>query len=94
MSNEVTQLNTYNRMYDFVTGTGFTMEGYPQRGLFSIPFMGLNSEGLPTFLDQDGNVTVTGINMQEYDPDKLRQCLHYDGPVDPTDVGSFGNMFK
>lgn len=94
MSNEVTQLNTYNRMYDFVTGTGFTMEGYPQRSLFSIPFMGLNSEGLPTFLDQDGNVTVTGINMQEYDPDKLRQCLHYDGPVDPTDVGSFGNMFK
>ncbi len=94
MSNEVTQLNTYKRMYDFVTGTGFTMEGYPQRSLFSIPFMGLNSEGLPTFLDQDGNVSVTGINMQEYDPDKLRQCLHYDGPVDPTDVGSFGNMFK
>ena len=93
MKNEVTELDTYNRMYEFITGTGFTMPGYPQRSLFSIPFMGLNEQGLPTFLDQDGNISVNGINMQEYDPEKLK-FLKYEGPVDPTDVGSFGNVFK
>lgn len=93
MKNEVTELNTFNRMYEYISGAGFTMPGYPQRALFSIPFMGLNEEGLPTFMDQDGKVSTSGINMQEYDPDKLK-FLHYEGPTDPTDVGSLGNVFK
>lgn len=93
MKNEVTELNTLTRMYEYVSGSGFTMPGYPQRSLFSIPFMGLNEEGLPTFLDQDGNISVDGINMQEYDPEKLK-FLKYEGPVDPTDIGSIGNNFK
>lgn len=93
MHNEVTELNTYNRLYDYISGYGFTMPGYPQRSLFSIPFAGLNNEGLPTFYDPDGNITVTGINMQEYDPERLK-FLKYEGPADPTDVGSFGNIFR
>lgn len=93
MKNEVTELNTFNRMYEYISGAGFTMPGYPQRALFSIPFMGLNEEGLPTFMDQDGKVSTSEINMQEYDPDKLK-FLHYEGPTDPTDVGSLGNVFK
>ena len=93
MHNEVTELNTYNRLYDYISGYGFTMPGYPQRSLFSIPFAGLNNEGLPTFYDPDGNITVTGIVMQEYDPERLK-FLKYEGPADPTDVGSFGNIFR
>lgn len=93
MHNEVTELNTLNRLYEYVSGYGFTMPGYPQRSLFSIPFAGLNNEGLPTFYDPDGNVTVTGINMQEYDPEVLK-FLKYEGPADPTDVGSLGNIFR
>lgn len=93
MHNEVTELNTYNRLYDYISGYGFTMPGYPQRSLFSIPFAGLNNEGLPTFYDPDGNITVTGINMQEYDPERLK-FLKYEGPAAPTDVGSFGNIFR
>ncbi len=93
MHNEVTELNTYNRLYDYIFGYGFTMPGYPQRSLFSIPFAGLNNEGLPTFYDPDGNITVTGIDMQEYDPERLK-FLKYEGPADPTDVGSFGNIFR
>lgn len=93
MHNEVTELNTYNRLYDYISGYGFTMPGYPQRSLFSIPFAGLNNEGLPTFYDPDGNITVTGIDMQEYDPERLK-FLKYEGPADPTDVGSFGNIFR
>lgn len=93
MHNEVTELNTYNRLYDYISGYGFTMPGYPQRSLFSIPFAGLNNEGLPTFYDPDGNITVTGIDMQEYDPERLK-FLKYEGPADPTDVGSLGNIFR
>ncbi len=91
--NEVTTLETTARIIDLISGTGFTMEGYPVRSLFSIPFMGLNNEGLPTFLDQDGNISTTGIYFQERDPEKLN-FLKYEGPVDPTTTGSFGNIFK
>ena len=91
--NEVTELENVKRVIDLVSGTGFALEGYPVRALFSIPFKGLNSEGLPTFLDQDGNITTTGIYFQTQDKEKLK-FLEYSGSVDPTDVGSFGNIFK
>lgn len=91
--NKVTDLKTSKRVIDLVSGNGFAQEGYPVRSLFSIPFMGLNEEGLPTFLDQDGNISTTGIYFQTSDPEKLG-FLKYSGSVDPTDVGSFGNIFR
>ncbi len=91
--NEVTKLENYARVIDLVSGSGFTMEGYPVRSLFSIPYMGLTDEGLPLFLDQDGNITSTGIYFQTRDPEKMG-FLKYEGSVDPTDTGSFGNIFK
>lgn len=91
--NVVTDLKTTVRMIDLITGSGFAQEGYPVRGIFSIPFMGLNEEGFPTFLDQDGNISVSDIYFQESDPDKLA-FLEYSGNADPTDVGSLGNIFE
>lgn len=91
--NEVTDLKTTKRVIDLVAGNGFAQEGYPVRSLFSIPFMGLNDEGLPTFLDQDGNITTSGVYFQTSDPDKLG-FLKYSGSMDPSDVGSFGNIFR
>ena len=58
------------------------------RAIFSIPFMGLNDEGLPTFINQDGNLTISDINFQEFE--KLG-FLKYEGPVDPLYTGGFGN---
>lgn len=91
--NKVTELKTSKRVIDLISGSGFAQEGYPVRSLFSIPFMGLNEEGLPTFLDQDGNISTTGIYFQTSDPEKLG-FLKYSGSIDPTDVGSFGNIFR
>ena len=91
--NEVTELENNQRVIDLVKGQGFALEGYPVRSLFSIPFKGLNNEGLPLFLDQDGEITSTGIYFQESDKDKLG-FLEYSGSVDPTDMGSLGNVFK
>ncbi|MCQ2146566.1 MAG: TonB-dependent receptor, partial [Bacteroidales bacterium] len=91
--NEVTDLKTTVRMIDLITGNGFAQEGYPVRGIFSIPFVGLNSEGLPVFKDQEGEESVTGIYFQESEPEKLA-FLEYSGNADPTDVGSLGNTFQ
>lgn len=89
--NEVTNLENMQRVIDLVSGSGFALEGYPVRSIFSIPFKGLDENGLPTFLDQDGNITSTGIYFQERD--KI-DFLEYSGSADPTDFGSFGNTFQ
>ena len=89
--NKVTDLENQQRVIDLVAGTGFALEGYPVRSVFSIPFRGLNEQGLPTFLDQNGNVTTTGIYFQERDNIDF---LEYSGTADPTDFGSFGNTFQ
>lgn len=89
-SNEVSELENRQRVIDLVSGTGFGLEGYPVRSIFSIPYKGLNDEGIPTFLDQDGNITSTGIYFQERDNIDF---LEYSGTVDPTDFGSLGNTF-
>ena len=91
--NEVTDLKTSKRIIDLVSGNGFAQEGYPVRSLFSLQFMGLNKEGLPTFINENGEVTVSDIYFQTSDPESLKN-LKYEGSVDPTDVGSLGNIFK
>ena len=91
--NVVTELESQMRMIDLVSGTGFTRKGYPVRSLFSIQFDGLNSDGLPTFINEEGEKTVSGIYFQENDEEKLKNLV-YSGSVDPTDVGSFGNIFS
>ena len=89
--NEVTSLENMQRVIDLIAGTGFALEGYPVRSIFSIPFKGLDENGLPKFLDQDGNITSTGIYFQERDNIDF---LEYSGSADPTDFGSFGNTFQ
>lgn len=86
---EVTNLETNNRIYSFLTGNGFTMEGYPHRALFSIDFQGLNENGLPTFINESGELTVSDIDFQS----RVTDYLHYEGPTEPTINGSLGNNF-
>lgn len=90
--NKVTELDTETEVIDVVSGTGFALKGYPVRGLFSYEFKGLNEDGLPTFIDQDGNLTSNGedINFQSQELGNLV----YEGPTDPTITGSFGNIFS
>lgn len=88
--NEITKLNSRTRVMDLISGSGFAREGYPVRSLFSIPFQGLNQDGLPTFLNEEGEVTITDLNFQEA---QNVQFLKYEGPTDPTMTGSFGNIF-
>ncbi len=91
--NEVSKLYSHMSVNDLIQGTGYALEGYPTKSIFSIPFMGLNNEGLPTFINQEGEVTISDINFQERDPEKLK-FLKYEGSADPTDVGGLGNTFR
>lgn len=90
--NTVTELKTKSTVFSFISGSGFAREGYPVRGLFSIPFEGLDKDGLPVFLIQDEKVTSEEygtINFQERDN---VDYLKYEGPTDPTINGSIGNI--
>ena len=91
--NEITSLFTHARVIDLVQGTGYSLVGYPVNSIFSIPFAGLDGEGLPTFMNEDGRRTISGLNLQERDQEKIKY-LKYEGPADPTTTGSFGNVFR
>ncbi len=91
MDNKVTKLNTTLRMIDYLTGSGYSMEGYPRGSLFSLQFVGLDDMGIPTYVSPWGGTTQTDIPFQE--PRNL-SCLKYEGPSDPTMTGSFGNVFR
>ena len=88
--NEVTDLNAIATTMDYVSGTGFTMVGYPHRGLFSIPFAGLDSNGIPMFYNEKGEITSTDLSFQSSDD---FSWLKYEGPTEPTFTGSLGNSF-
>ncbi len=91
MSNIVTDLKTYQTVISYLTGSGYSMEGMPRGSMFSLRFMGLDEMGIPTFLNKDGEITSTDIQFQEM---SNFSNLKYEGPVDPTMTGSFGNIFK
>lgn len=92
--NEITELKDKRNLFSFIHGAGFGREGYPVRALFSIPFEGLDAEGLPTFSFLGKKVTHDNygdINFQERDNVEF---LKYEGPTDPTFNGSFGNVLR
>jgi TonB-linked SusC/RagA family outer membrane protein len=86
----VTDLDTRSRVIDLITGTGFAREGYSHRTLFSIPFAGLDENGMPLVYDHTGEA-VRYIYFQD------REFLDFlipAGPVEPTLTGGFGNTLK
>ena len=88
--NEITDLKSNTRAINLVAGNGFAKEGYPVRALFSVPFVGLNNEGLPMFRNDKGEITSTDIDFQT---SGNNDYLIYEGPTDPTITGSLGNIF-
>lgn len=89
--NQITDLDTRSNVIQLVSGSGYALKGYPVRALFSIPYAGLNEEGIPTFINQDGVKTVANLNFQEFEKIGF---LKYEGPTDPTITGSLGNNFS
>ncbi|SIS83009.1 TonB-linked outer membrane protein, SusC/RagA family [Filimonas lacunae] len=87
--NKITRLEMSPRIWDVVRAEGGTVEGYAQRGLFSIPFDGLSSvNGSPTYISEAG-IKDNYINLQS----TTVKYLKYEGPTDPTFTGGFFNKF-
>lgn len=87
----ITDLLSRNRVMDLVSPAGSARVGYDHRSLFSIPFVGLNDEGVPMIINQDGQVTTTDIYFQEYE--KL-DFLKYEGPTEPAYTGGLNNTIR
>jgi len=91
-TNEITSLGTQSRAIDLVSGAGYAIQGYPVRSIFSYQFAGLNSEGLPMVINENGVKTVGDVNFQQ--TENLSDYLVYEGPSDPTWYGSINNSFS
>ncbi|MCB6972443.1 MULTISPECIES: SusC/RagA family TonB-linked outer membrane protein [Butyricimonas] len=89
--NEITNLASNSQVMQLISPSGAPMEGKPVRGVYAIPFKGLNSQGLPTYLNQDHEVTVSDLNLQEV---QKTDFLKYMGSADPKFTGGFDNSFK
>lgn len=87
--NEITALESYDNIHALTSSVGAPVLGKPVRGLYSIPFAGLNSEGIPEFYNAEGEV-VSDINLQS----KATEFLKYEGPIDPKVTGGLNNSFR
>lgn len=88
--NTITKWDSNERIEDMTNRSGGNIAGYPRGALFSIPFAGLNEEGIPTFYDDKGE-KVIHVNLQ--DREDILDYLKYEGPVTPTTFGGFNNTF-
>lgn len=88
-TNEITKLYGQPNIQSLTKAEGAATLGGAVRGLFSIPFAGLNSKGLPTYYDKDGNVTQS-IYFQDTDVDHLI----YEGSIDPKVTGGISNQVR
>lgn len=89
--NTITSFDSNERVEDMTSRTGGNIEGYPRGALFSIPFAGLNDEGIPEFYDDKGE-RVVHVNLQNRE--NILNWLKYEGSVTPTMFGGFNNTFR
>ena len=89
--NEITNLASEARVIDLVSSSGYPKEGEAVRGVYAIPFMGLDRAGLPTFINQANTLTTSDINFQER---TNTEWLKNMGSIDPKYTGGMDNTFK
>jgi TonB-linked SusC/RagA family outer membrane protein len=86
----ITKLENQPLVFDLVRADGGALVGYPQRGLFSIDFAGLDHDfGYPSFINENGEKS-TAVYLQS----DVTKYLKYEGPVDPTLNGGYYNSFR
>ncbi len=88
--NKITSLETDPLIWTSVSGNGGSVKGYPSKGLFSVPFAGLDHYlGYPTFIGTGKGSPVTPyVYLQDDDLSNLK----YEGPVDATLTGGLYNQ--
>ncbi|TRX62095.1 SusC/RagA family TonB-linked outer membrane protein [Fulvivirga sp. M361] len=87
---EVTKLDFGPRIVDAIGQNGAAVLGGPRRGLYSTQFAGLNGQGIPTFIDGNGE-TVFQYDLQNRQD--LQETLLFEGSAEPRGAGGFTNTF-
>ncbi|GHT07746.1 SusC/RagA family TonB-linked outer membrane protein [Bacteroidia bacterium] len=89
---KITSLKNDQRVIDLISNTGknFGLVGDPRRVVYSVPFAGLNEDGVPTFYNEKGEIG-TYVYLQEKENIGY---LKYEGSAEPTTSGSLGNLFN
>lgn len=88
---KITKLNNFSRMSAAISNVGVAMLGYPQRGLFSVRFAGLDHQGIPTFYGENNEI-VYDMNLQQRK--NIEHILKYEGPLEPKGYGGLSNNFR
>lgn len=89
---EITKLENQPTAFDLIDGNGGNAIGRPRNSIYSYQFTGLNNQGLPTFLMQDGeNNKITGANFQ--DNKNVTDYLKYEGSIEPNKSFGLANTF-
>jgi len=88
---EITNWQSRDRIGDAISRNGGNFEGYSAGALFSVPFAGLDSNGIPTFYDKDGG-TIQYLNLQERED--VLDYVTYEGQTEPTFFGGFNNTIS
>jgi len=88
--NKITNLKNQPSIFGLIGADGGPLEGYAQRGLFSLDFQGLDPKnGSPRFINDKGEVSGD-VYLQS----DVVKYLKYEGPIDPKYTGGFSNTFK
>lgn len=86
----ITNLRNNPDIWSMVIPEGGPKQGYPYRGLFSIPFKGLDPvDGSPVFTNESGE-TTDSVYLQS----DQTLYLKYEGPVDPLYTGGWFNSAR
>lgn len=89
---KITKLANKPAVFDLIATNGGNTVGHPRNSLYSYQFTGLNNEGLPTFILQDGaENNITEANFQ--DTNDVTKYLKYEGSVEPNKSIGFANTF-
>lgn len=89
---EITKLDNYDRIGDYVRNTGGDYLGKPRRGLYSIRFDGLSNQGMPTFVDSSNKPINENLSLQKRE--NVMDYLKYEGVLDAPLSGGMTNTFK
>ena len=89
---EITKLENTPTAFDLIDANGGNTVGHPRNSLYSYQFTGLNNQGLPTFILQDGaENNITDANFQ--DNLDVTKYLKYEGSIEPNKSIGLANTF-
>lgn len=88
---EISKLQQSARVADAISNLGAPILGYPQKGLFSIRFAGLDKDGIPTFYGRNNEI-VYNLDLQSRD--NIAEVLKYEGPIEAKSYGGLTNTLR